>query len=96
MFVNQRILTERRLSSTICRGLHESSDQELANCINEAFINAMKNYEPIENNIYVQCDDHESLTVNEELIIKKLQQINISKAGGPDNMPNWVLIKNVF
>ena len=37
------------------------------------------------------CDDHESLTINEELIIKKLQQINTSKAGGPDNMPNWVL-----
>ena len=69
----------------------ESTDQELANHINEAFISAMKEYEPLENDVYVQHDDHESITVNEELIIKKLQQINTSKAGGPDNIPNRVL-----
>ena len=76
---------------TILKTNTESSDQKLANCINEAFLNAIKDYEPLENNIYVQCDDHESLTVDEKLKIKKLQQINTSKASGPDNMPNLVL-----
>ena len=51
----------------------------------------MKDYKPLENYVYVQHDDHESITINEGLIIKKLQQINTSKAGGADNIPNWVL-----
>ena len=69
----------------------ESTDQELANHIKEAFISAMKDYKPLENYVYVQHDDHESITINGGLIIKKLQQINTSKAGGADNIPNWVL-----
>ena len=36
-------------------------------------------------------EDDEPLSVTEEAVARKLRAVSTSRAGGPDNLPNWVL-----
>ena len=63
----------------------------LAENINEAFINIMKDYEPLTDNEQVLMENDEPIFVTELSVAKKLQTVNIYRAGGPDDLPNWVL-----
>ena len=81
----------RRDIRSILRTNTESSDQDLANEIMKAFVSVMDNYTPLSEDVCVLTDYDEPIVVDEESIAKKLRQINISRAGGPDGIPNWVL-----
>ncbi|XP_028415844.1 uncharacterized protein LOC114539415 [Dendronephthya gigantea] len=62
----------------------------LAENINETFIN-VKDYEPLTDNEQVLIENDEPIFVTELTVAKKLQTVNIYRAGGPDDLPNWVL-----
>ena len=81
----------RRDIRSILRTNTESSDKDLANEIMKAFVSVMDNYTPLSEDVCVLTDHDEPIVVDEESIAKKLRQINISRAGGPDGIPNWVL-----
>jgi hypothetical protein len=81
----------RRDIRSILRTNTESSDQDLANEIMKASVSVMDNYTPLSEDVCVLTDHDEPIVVDEESIAKKLRQINISRAGGPDGIPNWVL-----
>ena len=51
----------------------------------------MKDYTPLSKDTCVPVDDDKPITVTESSVAQKLSQISISKTGGPDNLPNWVL-----
>ena len=57
----------------------------LADNINPAFVNIMKDYQPLTDSVRVSVEDDEPITVTEELVEKKL------RASGPYELPNWVL-----
>ena len=63
----------------------------LADNINRAFVNIMKDYQPLTDSVRVSVEDDEPITVTEELVEKKLRAISTSQASGPDELPNWVL-----
>ncbi|CAB4028709.1 Hypothetical predicted protein, partial [Paramuricea clavata] len=74
----------RRDIRSILRTNTESSDQDLANEIMKAFVSVMDNYTLLSEDVCVLTDHDEPIVVDEESIAKKLRQINISRAGGPD------------
>ena len=51
----------------------------------------MENYTPLSGDIKVSFEDDSPIEVTEYIIAKKLKEIRISSAGGPDNLPKWVL-----
>ena len=63
----------------------------LVDNINRAFVNIMKDYQPLTDSVRVSVEDDEPITVTEELVEKKLREISTSRASGPDELPNWVL-----
>ncbi|XP_028414247.1 uncharacterized protein LOC114537304 [Dendronephthya gigantea] len=66
-------------------------DFTLTNNINKAFISVMNDYSPLTDYTCVDAVDDEPLYVTEESVARKLRAIKISRASGPDNLPNWVL-----
>ena len=36
-------------------------------------------------------DDDEPISVNEHSVVLKLREISCARAGGPEDLPNWVL-----
>ena len=63
----------------------------LSEKINEAFVSVMQGYSPLSENILVASEDDEPLSVTEAAVARKLRAVSTSRAGGPDNLPNWVL-----
>ena len=51
----------------------------------------MDDYTPLSENVCVLTDHDEPIVVDEESISKKLRQINTSRVGCPDGIPNCVL-----
>ena len=41
--------------------------------------------------ICVELSDDQPISVTEYSVARKLLELNASRAGGPDNLPNWVL-----
>jgi len=66
-------------------------DQTLSIKINESFVSVMADYDPLSDATQVLVDDDLPITVSVHSVITKLKQISASSAGGPDNIPNWVL-----
>jgi hypothetical protein len=62
----------------------------------KAFVSVMDNYTPLSEDVCVVTDHDEPIVVDEESIAKKLRQINISRAGGPDGIPNCMGFKNIL
>ena len=66
-------------------------DHELCEQINKTFITSLENYTPLSGNVKVSLENDSPINLTEFIIAKKLREIRISSAGGPDNLPNWVL-----
>ena len=75
---------------SILRTNTSCTDQQLANKINRAYVSVMEDYTPLADDIFVPCDDDEPISVSVDQVAIKLKQIRVSRAGGPDNLPNWV------
>ncbi|KAL9960493.1 hypothetical protein ACROYT_G033961 [Oculina patagonica] len=63
----------------------------LAESINEAFTSVTKDYSPLTNCVRVPTDGDQPISVTEQSVVKKLRAVKTSRAGGPDDLPNWVL-----
>ncbi|XP_068757688.1 uncharacterized protein [Montipora capricornis] len=82
--------TRRDLTSTLHQDLI-CEEPVMADNINRAFVNIMKDYQPLTASVRVSVEDDEPITVTEELVEKKLRAISTSRASSPDELPNWVL-----
>ena len=76
---------------SILRTNTSCTEQELVNRIDKALVSVMEDYTPLADDIFVPCDDDEPISVSVDQVAAKLKQISVSRAGGPDNLPNWVL-----
>ena len=54
-------------------------------------MSVMQGYSPLTENVLVALEDDEPLSVTEATVARKLRAVSTSRAGGPDNLPNWVL-----
>ena len=74
-------------------GIEDMSYEELANVINQAFLEPLEEYrvtQPL-TKLPVDEDSPELLEVSELRVMKLLASLNPSKACGPDEIPNWLL-----
>ena len=69
----------------------DCTDRDLADKINEAFVGVMQEYNPLSDDVMVLCEDDEPIQVTVDSVAARLSKISASRAGGPDNLPNWVL-----
>ena len=63
----------------------------LANKINQAFVSVMDGYSPLTESVCVDTNGDQPITVTENSVRRKLRKISCARAGGPDDLPNWVL-----
>ena len=92
--VKQICGTAKTIRLDVTSMLHEDlicKEPVFADNINWAFVNIMKDYQPLTDSVQVSVEDDEPITVTEELVEKKLRAISTSRASGPDELPNWVL-----
>ena len=66
-------------------------ESTLANKINKAFFNVMEDYSPLTDCVRVDMDDDQPISVNENSVVLKLREISCARAGGPEDLPKWVL-----
>lgn len=69
----------------------DCTDLDLADKINEAFVGVMQEYNPLSDDVMVLCEDDDPIQVTVDSVTTRLSKISASRAGGPDNLPNWVL-----
>ena len=67
-----------------------SSDLEIANAVNTAFLDPMKFYQPL-HPVTLEEDVSEALTVTEPAVLAALGKLNPLKAAGPGGIGNWFL-----
>ena len=80
-------------SHILIEGIENPTDQELANAINEAFLEPLEEYrlpQPL-TKLRVDEETPELPEVSDMRIFKFLTALNPSKACGPDEIPNWML-----
>jgi hypothetical protein len=63
----------------------------LANNINDGFLQPQQGFEPLSPGPCVDTTGLSVPSVSVDAVEKYLDSVSISKAGGPDNIPNWVL-----
>ena len=73
-----------------------TANQELAKKINEAFLSVTRDYTPLSDDVFVLREDDEPIMATVGSAATRLSKISASGAGGPDGLPNWVLIKDVL
>ena len=66
-------------------------ESTLANKINKAFVSVMEDYSPLTDCVRVDMDDDQPISVNEHSVVLKLREISCARAGGPEDLPKWVL-----
>ena len=71
--------------------LDSLSPRELANKVNAAFTEQMKDFQPLVCPPSAENTTSDVLQVSEFLVFKSLQQVNPNKSSGPDGVPNWLL-----
>ncbi len=74
-------------------GQDTQNPDALANMINNAFLDPMQNYPPLDEHILSILENDAPLVVSEEDVWTCLHRIKPGKASGPDNLPNWILQK---
>lgn len=74
-------------TNLVCEG------SSLAGKINDTFISVMKDYSPLKDCVHVLTDDDQPISVTEMSVARKLRAVSTSRAGGPDDLSNWVLKK---
>ena len=50
----------------------------------------MEDYSPLTDCVLVDMDDDQPISVNEHSVALKLREISCTRAGEPDDLPNWV------
>ena len=65
----------------------------LANNINDGFLEPQQGFDPLPSGFCVDTTGFPAPSVTVDEVEKCLRSVSISKAGGPDNIPNWVLSK---
>lgn len=63
----------------------------LANDINSVFLEPQQGYTQLSSTYKLDTTGHEIPTVTTESIAKQLSLVSVSKASGPDNIPNWII-----
>ena len=71
----------------------DCTDRDLADKINEAFVGVMQEYNPLSDDALVLFEDDEPISVTADSVTARLSMISTSRAGGPEDLPNWVLKK---
>ena len=61
-------------------------DKELSNEINRAFVGVMDNFSPLTDDVHVQMENNESISVTELCVMSKLKGMKASRASGPDGV----------
>ena len=74
--------------------LDSLSPRELANKVNAAFTEPMKDFQPLVCPPSAKNTTSDVLQVSEFLVFNSLQQLNPNKSSGPDGVPNWLLREN--
>ena len=90
--------TQQNLTG-LANELSDGNVQTLANQINISLINVSADLTKLTATTAPHCDVNEELApsgectyiITAEMVFKKLEQINIRKAHGPDSLPNWFL-----
>ena len=83
---------KKSLRDSLHQDLGQDTDENLSNETNNIFINVMRNYTPLPEDIAVSVNDKEvPVFVSESIVAKKLREISTSRSSGPDDIPNWVL-----
>jgi len=59
--------------------------------INKAFVRVMEDYFLLTECVCVDMDDDQPISVTDHSVARKLREISCARAGGPDDLPNWVL-----
>ena len=85
--------SEQKDIRSILRIHTDCTDRDLADKINEAFVGVMQEYNPLSDDALVLCEDDEPISVTVDSVATRLSKISTSRAGGPDDLPNWVLKK---
>ena len=78
------------IRSIVLRIHMDCNERDLADKINEAFVGVMQEYNPLSEDVMVLCEDDEPISVTVDLVAERLSKISASRAGGPDNLSNWV------
>lgn len=75
--------------------LENLSPADVANRTNEAFLEPMLNYQPLDANVVNDGQDnfknYSLLPITEIDVFNCLSKLNPRKASGPDGLPNWLL-----
>ena len=71
--------------------LDSLSPRELANKVNAAFTEPMKDFQPLVCPPSAKNNTSDVLQVSEFSVFNSLQQLNPNKSSGPDGVPNWLL-----
>ena len=80
----------RRDVKTVLRPELAYENSVLCEKINEAFVSAMQDYLCLSGSVCVAREDDTVINVT-ECIVSKLTARSKSRAGGPDDLPFWVL-----
>ena len=86
---NENIFTQLKFDEDDYQG----NPEEIANRINEAFLQPMREYEPLSSNPFNNGEfgpDLETFELTELDTYNLLRRINPRKASGPDGIPNWL------
>ena len=71
-------------------GIAKQSNRDIANMINSALLEPMREYTPL-TCLPPFADDSELLTISSSEVCNALLELNPRKAGGPDSVNNWLL-----
>lgn len=63
----------------------------LANNINDGFLEPQQDFDPLSPDFCVDTNEASVPFVTVDTVEKCLSSVSISKAGGPDDIPNWIL-----
>lgn len=63
----------------------------LLQIINKAFVRVMEDYSPLTECVCADMDDDQPISVTEHSVARKLRKISCARAGGQDDLPNWVI-----
>jgi len=66
-------------------------ESTLVDKINKAFVRVMEDYSPVTECVCVVIIGDKPISVTDHSVARKLREISCARAGGPDDLPNWVL-----
>ena len=81
----------RRDPKTVLHPELACENSVLCEKINEAFVSAMQDSLPLSGFVCAAWEDDTAIKVTESIVVSKLKAVSKSRAGGPDDLPFWVL-----